>query len=370
MDLNRRMLLAGASAIGTAATAQAATALPGKRRFDPRDYHDQVHGPRTRVLVLASPHISGAPDSFDPVVLEPLLQRLQAFAPDFICIEALSGESVDLLWRNRAVYPGVATTYGGYTELIAAAGRVNTGLDMAEAEAEARRELAKWPANPTAAQRRRMTAVLASAGDPYSALLQWWRLDPSERRPGDGVGRTLADRLGQQDRSRNENDVIGVRLGVRLGHDRIYSIDDHAADDLVIPLGEDLEAFVSQPWFQAVIEEPSFKRLSQASQALTTPQQALATYQMLNAPQTGRIDADGQWLNFINRESVNDVGRRKVAEWEARNLRQAAHIREVTAVKPGGRVLVIMGSSHKPWIDHYLGMMMDLEIVDAEAVLR
>jgi hypothetical protein len=374
MKWNRRGLLGagvgltGAGAVG-AGVAGAAPNQPGAA-FDPRAYQSQVHGQRTRVMVLASPHVSGAPDTFDPAVLEPLLQRLQAFAPDFIAIEALSGESVDMLWRHRAVYPGVANTYGAFIDIMAAAGRAGTGLDLAEAEAEARRTLSAWPSGPTPAQRRRLAAVFASAGDPYSALVQWWRLEPAERKPADGLGRTLADKLNQQDRSRNENDVIGVRLAVRLGHERIHSIDDHAADDLVIPQGEDLEAFVSQPWFQAVIEDPAFKRLSQASQALTTPQQALATYQMLNAPETGRIDADGQWLTFINRASVNDVGRRKVAEWEARNLRQAAHIREVTALKPGARVLVIMGSSHKPWIDHYLGMMMDLEVVDATAVLR
>ncbi len=357
---------AGASGVGAAG---AASNSPGGT-FDPRAYQGQVHGLRTRVLVLASPHISGAPESFDPAVLEPLLQRLRAFAPDFIAVEALSGESADMLWRNRAVYPGVHATYGGYVDIMAAAGRSGTGLDLAEAEAEARRVLSGWPASPTPAQRRRMAAVFASAGDPYSALVQWWRLDPAEQKSGDGIGRTLADKLRQQDRSRNENDVIGVRLAVRMGHERIYAIDDHAADDVVIPLEEDMETFTSQPWLKAVVDDPGFSRLSHASQALTTQEQALATYRLLNRPESGRLDADMQWLSFINRESPNNVGRRRVAEWEARNLRQAAHIREVTALKPGARVLVIMGSSHKPWIDHYLGMMMDLETVDAQAVLR
>lgn len=374
VDLNRRtMLAAGAGLVGAGAVARpaaAAPAAPAARAFDPRAYQSQVHGPRTRVMVLGSPHVSGAPDTFDPKVLEPLLQRLQAFAPDSICIEALSGESIDQLWRYRQIYPDVARDYGAYTDILAAAGRAGTGLGMAEAEAEARRLEATWPAEPTPAQRRRMAAVLASAGDPYSALVQWWRLDPSERKSGDSAGRTLADRLNQQERSRNENDVIGVRLAVRLGHERIFSIDDHAADDVVIPLIPDLEVFMGQPWLTAVREHPEFARLGQAAQALTTPEQALATYRLLNSPATGRLDADMQWLSFINRESPNDVGRRRVAEWEARNLRQAAHIREVTARKPGGRVLVVIGSSHKPWLDHYLGMMMDLEVVDAEAVLR
>jgi len=31
---------------------------------------------------------------------------------------------------------------------------------------------------------------------------------------------------------------------------------------------------------------------------------------------------------------------------------------------------VIVGSSHKPWFDAYLGQMLDVKIVDAEEVLR
>jgi hypothetical protein len=36
----------------------------------------------------------------------------------------------------------------------------------------------------------------------------------------------------------------------------------------------------------------------------------------------------------------------------------------------GKRVLVIVGSAHKPWLDAYLDMMGDVQIVDAERVLR
>jgi hypothetical protein len=48
----------------------------------------------------------------------------------------------------------------------------------------------------------------------------------------------------------------------------------------------------------------------------------------------------------------------------------AANIREVAARHPGGRILVITGSAHKPWLDAYLAMMSDVEIVDAARVLR
>jgi hypothetical protein len=51
-------------------------------------------------------------------------------------------------------------------------------------------------------------------------------------------------------------------------------------------------------------------------------------------------------------------------------MRTAANIREASSRAPGGRVLVVVGAAHKPWLEAYLGMMSDVRIVDAEAVLR
>ena len=338
--------------------------------FDPRAYQRRVVGEPTQVLVLGSPHLSGTPDDFDPAVLEPLLDRLAAFRPDMIAIEALSGESIDALWQYREIYPEVATSYGGRVMNMAATVRHGLQLDMADAEAEVRRTLADWPAEPTAAQRRRLAALFVAAGDPNSALVQWWRLDPAERIAEDGVSSLMVEQMAQYDTRRNENHMIGARLAARLGLERLYPVDDHAGDDIVISRTADLEAFFAEPWVAEMMADERFRPLREAGQNLTTPQQALATYRMLNSPAAGQTDSDAQWLSMIQRQSPNNVGRTRVAEWEARNLRQVANIREAIAQQPGARVLVIVGSAHKPWFDAYLGMMTDVRVVDARRALR
>ena len=338
--------------------------------FDPRAYQDRVVGEPTQVLVLGSPHLSGAPDTFDPAVLDPLLDRLAAFNPDIIAIEGLTGESISALWQYRDIYPEVAISYGGRSLALAAMARNTLQLDMPEAEAEVRRTLATWPEAPTPAQRRRLTALLVASGDPNSALVQWWRLDPSERRAEDGVSAMLMEQLQAFATRKNENHLIGARLAVRLGLERLYPIDDHSSDDVVLDREADLEAFMSEPWFQQVINDPAFAPMREAGEHLTTPEQTLATYRFLNSPAAGRTDSDAQWLSMIRRASPNQVGRTRVAEWETRNLRQVANIREAMASRPGARVLVITGSAHKPWFDAYLRMMTDVQVVNAERVLR
>ena len=199
--------------------------------------------------------------------------------------------------------------------------------------------------------------------------MQWWRLEPDQRVADDNVTALLAEQLGGYAARRNENHLIAARLAVRLGHERVFPTDDQS-DDAGPGFMDDFRSFMNEPWLAELLASPEFKPLTEASQHLNTPAEVLATYRMLNSPRAGRADADGQWLNMINRPSPGDVGRARVAAWETRNLRQVANIREVAARTPGGRVLVIVGSAHKPWFDAYLRMMSDVEVVDAARVLR
>ncbi|MFT3728578.1 MAG: DUF5694 domain-containing protein [Terricaulis sp.] len=340
--------------------------------FDPRAYQHQHVGQPTQVLVIGTAHLSGTPDDFDPAVLEPLLQRLQAFHPDAIAIEALPGRSISQMWQYRETYPDVAHDYGGRAMVLAALARNTLSLDMPDAEAEVRHTLATWPTAPTPEQRRRLAALFCAAGDPASALVQWWKLDASERKKDDNVSQLLVDQLTTYDTPsrKNENYLIASRLAVRLGLQRVYPMDDQS-DDITSPtFAHDFEAAMSEPWFQQIVHSPQFDMMAHSDTHMRTPEETLSTYRMLNQPAMGRADSDGQWLSMLNHATLNDAGRARVAAWETRNLRMAANIREVSSNKPGGRVLVIVGSSHKPWLDAYLGMMSDVRLVDAEQVLR
>lgn len=358
------------SAAVLAATLAGAPTARAETAFDPRTYPERVVGEPTRILVLATPHLSGTPDGWDETNLAPLLDRLEAFRPAAILIETLSGESIDALQRYRTIYPKSATTYAGHTITVTAMASVGVDLDMPQAEAEVRRILADWPAEPTAAQRRQLAALFAAAGDPHSALVQWWRLAPADRIAEDGITTRLQNVLNEYDTRRNENHQIAARLAVRLGLERVYPTDDHAADDAGESFWKDFEAMYNAGWGDEILANPDFVPLREAAQNLETPEQVMATYRMLNSPAAGRTDADGQWLSLLTRDTPGHVGRARVAFWESRNLRQVAHIREASARYPGQRLLVIVGSAHKPWFDAYLQMMSDVEVVDAEGILR
>lgn len=349
----------------------AGAASAAEPAFDPRSFRADVEGPLTRVFVLGSPHLSGAPDDFDAGTLGPLLERLAMFEPSVIAVENLSGESVHALKAYEGVYPEVADTYGRRILEMAKIAGGELGFDMPAAEAEARRFLAALPEEPSPAQRRRLAALFAASGDPFSAAVQWKRLPENERKAADGVTTALVDSLNGFAVRRNESILIGAELAARLGHERIYPTDDHSADDIVIPLYEQLSAFLkNDPGVADVFDNPVMQQLAGAAQKLRTPQEALATYRMVNSDEMIRADPEIQWRFFLDRAMPDAIGRKRIAEWEARNLRMVAHIREAFANHPGENVLVIVGSAHKPYFDAYLDMMHDVDVVHASEVLE
>lgn len=354
------------------AIAMPVAAQEAARRFDPRDWRNEVSGRPTEVLVLASPHLSGTPDTFDPAVLEPLLAKLQAFQPTVIALEALSGESLQGLEAYQAVYPESAKTFGASSLALAAKAQAEIGLSLAGAEAAARERLMTWPEAPSYPERRALAALFAASGEPYSALVQWWQLPPAEQRAGDGVSAELAADLQAYAGQHNENHLIGVQLAVRLGLQRVWPVDDHDADDVMTPrVVETLTTAMSaDPAVAALMADPDLDRLGSASQRLTTADEVIETYRYLNTPEAAALDARLQWLIMIAHDWPQGAGRVRMAEWEARNLRQVAHIREAMAQTPGARVLVIVGAAHKAWFEAYLDMMPDVELVDAATILR
>lgn len=321
-------------------------------------------GPRAQVLVLGSVHLSGMPKTFKPESLEPVLDRLAAFKPQIITIEALSGETCDLMARHPAVY--ALEDVRTYCRDPAPA-RAATGLDVPAAIAEVRKTLKDWPAQPTPAQRRRLAATFLAANDSASAFVQWLYLPKSERRVGDGLDAALVALLQKFETRNNESFQIGARLAVRLGLQRLYAVDDHTGDNIYIDDPQRYGQAIQKAWDTAgEAALASRKRQDQ----LSADSQMLALYRLINQPEAQRLAIDADFAAAMRDASPQHYGQRYVAGWEGRNLRMVANIRAAFADYPGARVLSIVGASHKPWFDNLLGQMQGVDVIDAGKILK
>jgi hypothetical protein len=350
-----------------------AAAIPAHgQAYRPAFHPETLKAPPDRqpneVLVLGTSHLSGLPPTFQPEMLAPLLDRLAAWRPTQIAIESVSGLQCDSMRRYPSRY---ADTVNIYCPDPTAAARA-TGLDVSAANAEAERLLATWPATPSAAQRRHLAAVFLAAGERHSALVQWLRLPMEARHAGDGLTDGLAADLGKLAVRRNENSLIAAVLAARIGLERVWSVDDHTADsaDSSDPAerkaaGEAIGGAWKNP--DSAARRAADDRLVQG---LTTPGGLMDLYRWNNRPEAAMQAYRADFGAVLREPSPQQFGRGYVTYWETRNLRMVANIREVLGNSPGGRLLAIVGASHKGYYEAYLNMMHDATLVDAEVVLK
>lgn len=332
--------------------------------FNPSALKGPAAGPQNEVLVLGSVHLSQLPKSFDPANLALLNERLASWRPQAIAIEALSGAQCDFLRRYPQRYKDSVDEYCPDT----ASAKAATGLDVPAASDEAVRLLATWPAQPSASQRRRLAAMFLAGGERASAVVQWLRLSEAERTAGDGLDAALVQQLRALAGKRDESFLIAAQLAARLGHERLYPMDDHTADS-PSPDQKAAGAALMKAWNNPATKQRT--RMDEAHRrALDRPEGVLALYRDHNAVGVGRLVFDSDFGAALNEPSPQRFGREYVGYWETRNLRMAGNIREVLMMRPGIRLLVVVGASHKGYLEAYLQQMHDVRIVDAAAVLR
>jgi len=342
----------------------AAGAQDYRPAFDPSRLKGPAAGPVNEIMVLGSPHLSQLPKTFQPSSLSLLNERLAAWKPQAIAVEERSGPQCDVMRRYAQRYQEAVDSYCWDP----APARAATGLDVPHATAEADKLLAAWPAAPSAAQRRRLAAVFLAGGESTSAMVQWLRLPAAERRAGDGLDDALVARLRKLETSPNESVMIAAQLAARLGHERVHAMDDQTAGRPYTDRKAAGEA-IMKAW-----DNPANAKRQQEDEILDrgvgSAEGLLAMYRAYNSPAHVAATFEIDFGAALNEPSPQRFGRNYVGYWETRNLRMAANIRDVVGVMPGTRLLVIVGASHKGYLEAYLHQMHDVRIVDTGPLLR
>jgi hypothetical protein len=151
----------------------------------------------------------------------------------------------------------------------------------------------------------------------------------------------------------------------------MYAVDDHTADSIQALGGDGFGPAIQAHWSSGADKAfPDVQRYKQATTELSKTGDYLGYFRMLNQPQTQRAFIDLDFGGALKLKGPELYGRQYVAWYETRNLRMVANVRQAFGNHPGARVLNIVGASHKGYYDAYLDMMSDVQIVDADQVLR
>ena len=324
----------------------------------------------TEVFVLGTTHLSEVADRFEPAMVDSLIGALDAFGPDAIAVEKIPGRQTAAMERWGGRWDLVVQRFAGPYLYHGQQVRARTGWSWSRANQRADSLLAVVRAQEDVSPETRMGLVrsLTAAYRLPSAALQW-RYLPSEVRASQTVlPDTTAEALDKRLTAANEVYSIGARLAQERGHQRLYPIDHQAEKDRAVSVYPRLNEAVGDSMQTLVQNSPAVRRSDSLMQAGLERGSLLPLYRYDNSEARSRADVDLQWRTLLEADLPDDVGRQWLALWEARNLHMTGHVRRVASRHSGGHVLVIVGSSHKPFFDAYLRQMMDVQVVDAETV--
>jgi Family of unknown function (DUF5694) len=314
---------------------------------------------KTNTLVLGTPHLNGLGEKYTPRLLDNVVKKLLEFRPDLICIESLPGEVIEIM-KSKQDSDTLQQFVGPWLQ-IAPKMQKRLKLSRFEAEQTVKKMLKK---KLSAKGRLELIPYMVANYDEVSAVLQWSYLPEAARQTQTVVPKPIAKSLEKLLYSPNEYYSIGVRLARKLKLQSIVPIDDHNSS---VSLNLTMKQY-KREWEKAVslFTKQNKNHMEEHSRRFKTAidkKDLLPFYVYCNSPAYSRKVWELEGKSWLRLDSPSNFGRYRLLTWEVRNLNMASHIRQAMMFHSGKKVLVVVGSSHKVFLERYLKQMLDISIV-------
>ena len=316
---------------------------------------------KTKILVLGTPHLRFMEERFRPELLDNLIVRLKQFAPQLIATERMPPFLVAAMEQEGGFYATILELFAA--ERLELGHHAQEQLSLNRTEAERQAAAYSTASKLGSAERIRLVLCFLAAYDLYAALLQWSALPPQVRADS-GLPVRITAELERQIDLPDERHSLALRLARELGHETLAYIDDHQDAAIYFGIAEQLGAELEASNFKVLIKQYSSGKASdRAFEAAVARGDLLPYYRFANSPEFARQSVNRECGIYLRTKLASGLDRARLAQWEVRNLNMAARIRCASALCPGGRLLVLVGSSHKPLLEHYLSQLIDIEMV-------
>lgn len=319
---------------------------------------------RSEVLVVGTAHLAGI-DWIQPAHLDGVLDLLARFAPTRIAVERLPPDEVALLLERAAHDRGAQQVLDQFAGPIVTHDRAMQqalGVDraMARSKAEALLADAGGLAEPA---RVELVGLLLAAYEFDSAALQWSYLSPEARARAQVVPEPTRQALDQRLAASDEIAALAMPLARRLGLQRLDPVDSQyeAVRTLALPEAA-LEEASRQAWGEEWRATPAARRMQHLFDQAAESHDMLALLRQLNSEAVQRDDAM-QWHGWLVQDRADGVHRFRYAMWELRNQRMAANVLDVAASPRPERVMLLVGASHKAFVDRALAPHLGISLV-------
>lgn len=313
---------------------------------------------KTRVMILGTPHLMEL-EGVRPAFLDGVISRLRQENFDAVAVENMSAELLlDIKCRETPYWQELYEAFSEGVE-FGKAHQARTGQSAEEARA-AIHTLDRKPSLGEADRIAYVNAFLCTY-DVWSAALHYKQLEGQH--PLDPAVTELLDRYTG---SHNESNLIGLEIARASGLRQVYSIDDYQDEAILV---NEFPAFVEDYLSHAEAIEASltsafYTDIAAMQEKALRDEDLLPLYAFYNSPAYMEGDYENQWAVWLNTHFGSKSDRSRYALWEMRNLAIASHILRIAASHPEQKILVIIGASHKSFLEKYLRQVPDIELMD------
>ena len=328
---------------------------------------------KTQILILGTPHLQLLGESFKPSLLDSLLHVLQYYKPDLIGVESMPPYLIDDMERKGGNFTEVLNQfakeiieYGHISQNL-----LNTSRKGAEDKTDSLLQVIVVQTKKGVDDiRLQLVLYMIASYDLNSAILQWTYLPESLRTTNDVIPENISKFLNNKLKEPSEITFIGIELAKRIEIQEIESIDDHQDKDVFLKIAPKLlEELKDNPIYESVAKSSFYVDSEKRQQEAVQKGDLLPYYLYLNSLEYTSKDIENQWYLFFRTKLTSGLDRSRIALWEVRNLNIASHIRSALVLHPKKRMLVIIGTAHKPFIEEYLSQMMDVKLLKLDALL-
>ena len=211
-------------------------------------------------------------------------------------------------------------------------------------------------------QRIEVIKVAIAGYNPDTAALHWKYLEKSSSTSA--LSHELQEYLNQRTSSNNERITIATALAAKLNLNRIYPIDAHLDKDIYQDMVEKLmPSYEKSQYVKDLLNsEYMTKPYKLSDQALLTGNW-LPLFLWLNSEEYSADVINLDWVQFVDKDLDPKAGLARIALWEIRNLNMASNIMRIVAKHTGERIVIVVGSTHKVFLEQYLSNMIGVNLI-------
>lgn len=326
----------------------------------------QSENTKTKVLVLGTPHLAQI-KGFEPEMLDGIIDHLSKEGFNAVCIENMPAELLyDIRSRNDDAFSEVLSHFGGDRLNVADSVQKELGLSFQEAEKSFYQLAGKKQLSNQ--EHLLMIEYALALADPLSALLHYDYLGDTLAYTKSKLPKKRLDELIKN--SENDNEIFSLALTLAKSQklNKLEYIDNFQDEALLFKFFPDFiqDYQDNQELFKDIASLPVFVEGDEVLERSIRDEDLSEYYRYLNSDRFMEQDFEAQWEIWLRANFPSGTAKARYYLWEMRNLQIVANIMKVCSFYPGQKVLVLIGASHKSFIEKYLRQISDIEILSFE----